>query len=188
MTFPRRTPIIISPGCITSRTDPGPGVLTMNIFVLDRDIRTCARCHCDKHVIKMILESAQLMCTALNKKGFLTPYRSTHIHHPCVLWVEESFDNFLWLRDLTLELNREYRYRYRKHQDHASIKVLHAIDHCRYEAAGLTPFVQAMPAEYKVPGDAVQAYRNFYRGEKLDFATWTRRRKPDWISLPEPHA
>lgn len=69
----------------------------MNIFVLDEDIEKCARYHCDQHVIKMILESAQMLCTALNKKGHSTPYRSTHSNHPCVLWVEQSHDNFCWL-------------------------------------------------------------------------------------------
>lgn len=153
----------------------------MNIFVLDHDIQTCARNHCDQHVIKMILESAQLMCTALNKKGFVTPYRSTHQNHPCVLWVEESYDNFLWLRDLALQLNKEYRFRYQKTNDHASINVIQTLDHTPYESIGLTPFVQAMPTEYKVPGNAVQAYRNFYIGTKLGFATWTRRQKPRWL-------
>ncbi|WP_231579463.1 hypothetical protein [Photobacterium iliopiscarium] len=49
----------------------------MNIFILDHDIEKCAQYHCDQHVVKMILESVQLLCTALNKKGFTTPYKST---------------------------------------------------------------------------------------------------------------
>lgn len=153
----------------------------MNIFVLDADIRTCARYHCDQHVVKMILESVQMLCTTLNKRGFETPYRSTHIQHPCVLWLDESYDNFRWLKTLALELNREYRYRYGKSCDHASIKVLQQIDHHRYPARGRTEFAQAMPDEYKVPRDAVRAYRNFYIGEKLAFATWTRRPPPLWL-------
>lgn len=117
----------------------------MNIFVLDTDIETCARYHCDQHAIKMILESVQLLCTALNKKGFVTPYKSTHAKHPCVLWVEESYDNFLWLQELTLALNREYRYRFEKQQDHKSISVLPKIEAFTFESKGLTPFPQAMP-------------------------------------------
>ena len=50
----------------------------MNIFVLDRDIRRCARSHCDRHVSKMTLESVQMLCTALTLKGFDAPYRPTH--------------------------------------------------------------------------------------------------------------
>lgn len=153
----------------------------MNIFVLDLDIRKCAQYHCDQHVSKMILESAQLLCTALNKRGFKTPYRSTHMNHPCVLWVEESYDNFNWLRKLATALNLEYRYRYRKDTDHKSMSVISEIASNRYESVGLTPFAQAMPELYKVPGDPVSAYRRFYAGEKLSFARWTRRRSPNWI-------
>jgi hypothetical protein len=67
----------------------------MNIFILDNDIKTCVQYHYDQHVLKMILESVQMLCTVLNKKGFLTPYKSTHANHPCGLWAEASFDNFL---------------------------------------------------------------------------------------------
>lgn len=154
----------------------------MNIFILDNDIEKCARYHCDQHVVKMILESVQILCTALNKKGMQTPYRSTHVKHPCVLWVEESYDNFLWLRELALALNNEYRYRYGKQEDHKSIAVLAAISESEFARKGLTEFAQAMPDEYKVPGDAVLAYRRFYRGEKMGFARWTRRRAPSWIN------
>ncbi|WP_448383356.1 pyrimidine dimer DNA glycosylase/endonuclease V [Desulfosoma sp.] len=153
----------------------------MNIFVLDLDPIKCARYHCDQHVVKMILESVQILCTAFNKKGFDTPYKSTHTKHPCVLWAEESFDNVRWLMRLARALNREYKYRYRKSQDHASIRVLDQLKSLRFASLGLTPFAQAMPEKYRVPEDPVTAYRRFYVGEKLRFATWTRRRKPPWI-------
>ena len=154
----------------------------MNIFVLDKDIEKCAQYHCDQHVVKMILESVQLLCTALNKKGFQTPYKSTHAKHPCVLWVEESYDNFEWLVRLTLELNSEYRFRYSKDIDHKSISVLSKIEKLAYERHGLTPFAQAMPDQYKVDNDAVSAYRAFYIAEKMGFAKWTARGTPDWLT------
>lgn len=153
----------------------------MNIFVLDRDIEKCAQYHCDQHVVKMILESVQMLCTALNKKGFTTPYKSTHIKHPCVLWVEQSFENFNWLKSLAVALNSEYRFRFEKNSDHSSILVLKEISGYSYENQGLTEFAQAMPDQYKVPGDAVKAYRQFYVGEKMGFAKWTRRSVPEWI-------
>ncbi|MCK9503363.1 MAG: pyrimidine dimer DNA glycosylase/endonuclease V [Porticoccaceae bacterium] len=154
----------------------------MNIFVLDTNIAKCARYHCDQHVVKMILESVQLLCTALNKKGFVTPYKSTHQNHPCVLWVEESYSNFVWLQKLTVALNKEYQYRYQTRKDHKSMVVLADIAAWVYEDIGLTPFAQAMPEQYKIPGDAVAAYRAFYRGEKMHFARWTRRRIPRWLT------
>ncbi len=157
----------------------------MNIFVLDQNIDSCAQYHCDQHAIKMILESVQLLCTALNKKGFTTPYKSTHMKHPCVHWVEASYDNFEWLVLLTEALNREYRYRFDKQQDHKSMQVLTQIQQHTFARNGLTAFAQAMPDQFKVEGDAVQAYRNFYRGEKMTFARWTKRPVPEWIELSE---
>ena len=132
----------------------------MNIFVPDNDIQTCARYHCDRHVNKMILESVQIVCTVLNERGFATPYKSTHRRHPCVPW--------------------EYRYRYEKDRDHASIGVLKEILQHRYESNGLTEFVQVMPDQYKVSGNAVAAYRAYYHGDKYQFARWTRRPAPGW--------
>ena len=153
----------------------------MNIFVLDKNIEKCARYHCDQHVVKMILESVQMLCTALNKKEIITPYKSTHQNHPCVLWVEQSFDNFSWLRNLAFALNNEYRFRFEKEVDHKSISVLNELSNHEYEKRGLTEFAQAMPEKYKVPGDAVRAYRQFYLGEKMAFAKWTKRSIPDWV-------
>ncbi len=154
----------------------------MNIFVLDNNIKKCAEYHCDQHAIKMILESVQLLCTALNKKGFKTPYKSTHIKHPCVLWVEESYDNFKWLSQLAYALNDEYKYRFDKENNHQSISILKEIQHFEYPRKGLTPFPQAMPDKYKIENDPVAAYRQFYLAEKMHFARWTKRRVPIWVN------
>lgn len=160
----------------------------MNIFVLDQDCEKCAQYHCDKHVVKMILESAQMLCTALNKKGFSTPYKSTHSRHPCVLWVEASYANFVWLKNLAIALNTEYRFRFEKESDHKSVAVIDVISHYRYDDHGLTDFAQAMPDKYQVPGDAVSAYRRFYLGEKMAFAHWTKRHVPEWITQQQASA
>ena len=153
----------------------------MNLFVLDTDIKKCARYHCDQHVVKMILESVQILCTALNKKGISTLYKSSHQKHPCVLWVEYSYDNFIWLNNLTIALNDEYKYRFENTNDHKSINVIKEISNYHYENRGLTDFAQAMPDKYKVPEDPVMAYRRFYVGEKMRFAKWTKRKIPYWV-------
>lgn len=153
----------------------------MNIFILDNDISKCAEYHCDQHAIKMILESVQMLCTALNKRGESTPYKSTHMNHPCVLWVEKSYDNFEWLAQLAVALNDEYRFRFDKSQDHKSISALRRIEKIKYQRNGITPFAQAMPDQYKVQNRAVKAYRQFYLGEKMHFARWTKRDLPDWV-------
>ena len=156
----------------------------MNIFVLDRDIKACAQYHCDQHVSKMILESTQIMCSCLHKKGFTTPYKPTHLNHPSVLWLEESYANFEWLKQLALELNREFAYRYDRDKDHASVNVIRKIEFHKYRNYGLTEFAQAMPDKYKYKSNAVRAYRAYYRGEKSRFATWKKRTAPFWLHRP----
>jgi len=94
--------------------------------------------------------------------------------------VNRSYDNFLWLTELADALNSEYRYRYEKDRDHASIRVLGEVLHHRFESKGLTEYAQAMPDEYKISGNAVAALRAYYQGEKQRFARWTRRRAPVW--------
>lgn len=153
----------------------------MNIFVLDRNIRKCAQYHCDQHVVKMTLESVQILCTVLNERGVSTPYKSTHSQHPCVLWAAASSDNFLWLRELALELNREYRYRYAKTCDHGALAALPDISLGNWSPSGLTEFVQVMPEQYRYKNNPVRAYRAFYRGQKALFARWKKRRPPLWM-------
>ena len=152
----------------------------MNIFVLDNNIERCARYHCDQHVVKMVLESAQILCTALTINGYTTPYRPTHQKH-------ESFDNFIWLRSLAFALNKEYRYRYERNADHKSIAVIEALSGMHYACHGRTPFAQTMPEQYSNADSPVAAYRNYYRGEKLRFARWTKRRRPRWIDRMAGH-
>ena len=153
----------------------------MNIFILDTDLEKCARYHCDQHVVKMILESAQMLCAVNNENGLKSPYRTTHIHHPCTVWAGESLSNWLWLRGLTKALNKEYKFRYNHTKNHKSYDVVKDLPIPPIEDKGLTEFPQAMQEEYRVKGNAVLAYRKFYVGEKLKFATWTKRRKPKWI-------
>tara|TARA_B110000444_G_C18684343_1_gene521253 strand:- start:73 stop:693 length:621 start_codon:yes stop_codon:yes gene_type:complete len=154
----------------------------VNILVLDKSVKLCAQYHCDQRVSKIILEGVQILCTALNKKDEETSYHSTHTKHPCLLSAEASFDNFCWLKTLIVELNAEYRWRYEKDDDHdhATMIVLKAIDHRRFETNGLMPFAQAMPNEYKNANDAVLSYRSFYLNEKSSFATWKKREAPHW--------
>jgi len=157
----------------------------VNIFVLHEDPILCARCHGDRHVVKMVLESAQMLCTVLWDHGLRAPYRPTHANHPCTLWAGASLDNWTWLRRLALALNREYRYRYRRNRDHKSALVVKGLARPPLERRGLTPFAQAMPEAYRVPGDAVSAYRRYYVAEKAALARWTRRRRPSWFPNPK---
>ena len=150
----------------------------MNIFILDHSPESSARSQCDKHVVKMILETAQMLCTVAHDNGTDAPYRATHKKHPCTLWAGKSKQNWDWLVKHGLALCQEYTDRYGK--THKSQK---HIEWCRdlnlgLPETGLTPFAQAMPSQYK-NRCAVTAYRAYYHGEKAGFATW-KRNKPSW--------
>lgn len=155
----------------------------MNIFVLDNDVDTCARYHVDKHCVKMILETTQLLNNAMiaGDSKYEPVYRQTHKNHPCSLWACESVENFNWLVSLGLALCEEYTYRYGKTHKCQSILRSFATqsDGLSLPKAGLTPFKLCMPDAYKV-SDAVESYRNYYRGDKAYIAKWTRREQPDW--------
>ena len=153
----------------------------MNIFVLDHNIKKCARYHCDKHVVKMVLESAQILCVVCNQFGLETPYSNTHVQHPCVLWAGQSIQNWRWLKKLAKALNDEFKYRYEHKSNHKSYHVIQQLKEPPLPMIGLTQHAQAMPDKYQVPHNAVLAYRNYYIGEKKKFATWKKRRKPNWF-------
>ncbi len=154
----------------------------MNIFVLDETPAVAARYHCDKHVVKMVLETAQLLCTVSHLFGDTVPYRPTHAHHPCCVWVQRTLGNWLWLRQLGLALADEYAARYGKR--HKSGAVIRALRAPRRMGARLarTPFAQCVPEKYRVEGDAVAAYRAYYAGDKRSMCSYTGVDWPDWLS------
>jgi len=177
----------------------------MNIFYLDPDPSKCARMHNDKHTVKMILEYTQLLSTAhrlldgkqsvvtinnrkrkrwtlddpsMNTKLFL----ASHINHPCAIWARQSEDQYLWLYQLLTHLCKEYMHRYGK--THAVVgRCWDDLRNPPKSLKGIKGFVQppqAMPEEFKVKGDSVTAYKNYYIGAKHRIAKWTNRNIPDW--------
>jgi len=150
----------------------------MNIFVLDKNPTIAAQHHCDKHVVKMILETAQIMSAVAHKQGYTAPYRLTHKNHPCTLWAGENASNWEWLAQLGFALGREYQARYGK--IHKSVAVIQwCYDNVKSLPTGSrTPFAQAMPDEYR-HSDPVRAYRAYYKGEKAYMATW-KTAPPSW--------
>ena len=118
----------------------------MNVFILHEDPITAARMHCDKHVPKMIVESAQMISTAhrmLDGHTIKKPsksgkriinywehpdpndeellYKAVHHNHPCTLWTRQTTGNYDWHYDLFRELCREYTYRYGKKHKTANL-------------------------------------------------------------------
>ena len=153
----------------------------MNIFFLDENLTLCAQYHCDRHVVKMILESTQILCTVLHTHGVDAVYRPTHLKHPCVLWAGKSLDNWLWLKELVVELNQEYQYRFKHSESHRSAIVASELPCPPLPSLGITERPQTMPEQYRVQGDPIAAYRQFYLGEKAHLLKYSRRTVPSWI-------
>lgn len=157
----------------------------MNVFFLDRDPAVAARLHSDQHVVKMVLETAQILCAVLHRYGIVAPYRPTHARHPSVLWTGDSLRHWAWVRELGLALGEEYTYR--RGRVHASAEVIAALPSSPpIPDQGWSEPPQAMPEPYRGP-DPMEAYRRYYRAEKAVFpgkgpATWTIREKPDFMS------
>lgn len=162
----------------------------MNLFILDRDPELAAQFHCNRHVVKMILETAQLLSTAhhvldgdqAEKIGRI--YKKTHENHPCAVWVRESPDNYSWAHMLGMSLCAEYTHRYGKvHKTQDVLWNLAAIPHNIPDVL-FTEFPQCMPEEYKNQ-DTVAAYRNYYIGEKMPLLVdgYKNRDVPIWLKL-----
>lgn len=174
----------------------------MNIFYIDEDEKRCAQYHCDKHVVKMIIEYAQLMSTAhrvidgedyidassgrkirrwkLNNERENILYKASHINHPSAVWTRSSVEHYCWLFKMWYYLLKEYEHRYNK--THKTSELVFAlsvvptnIDYIQFEEPPL-----AMPEECKIHGDAINSYRQYYILKKNGFAKWTNRAVPDW--------
>lgn len=157
----------------------------MNIFILDYDMTKSVQMYPDKHVVKMILEYAQLLSSASRLMGLDQGYKLTHQHHPCTKWLLESITNWSYLWALSDHLNEEWKYRWQHDHNHKSFEVILDLEWpLDLPDVGLTRFAQAMPDEYKHT-DAVEAYRAYFNGEKRHLFNWTNRPIPEWISYEQ---
>jgi hypothetical protein len=150
----------------------------MNIFILDYDFNNCCKYMVDKHIIKMQLESAQLLSTAVRISGIDKGYQITHKNHPCSIWVRSSLSNWLWLKELSIHMYYEYMYRFGK-KEHKSHRVIMSLPTPNLYNFGLTPFVLVMP-NYCKTNNPIISYRQYYINEKQHIAKWTNRDCPYW--------
>ena len=153
----------------------------MNIFYLDKDPKLAAIYQYNKHVVKMILESAQMLCTAHHHygNGDNVPYKKAHYNHPSTIWVRQNSIHYDWLYDHMKALGDEYTKRYNK--THLSITK------CEDKLAKLPGGIletgfeqppQAMPDEYK-DKCSIQAYWNYYIGDKKQIANLKKEKLYD---------
>lgn len=181
----------------------------MNIFYLDEDPRQCAQWMVDKHVVKMILETAQLLSTAhrildgteqvvkVEKNGKTRNarvwhlgddrdnvlYRATHVGHPSAVWCRQSVENYNWLVDHLFALSDEYSYRYnKKHVTIEKLGVQIASPPLNLKEWDRTPMPSCMDEQYKISDDPIVNYRNYYKYGKSALHKWKNREAPDWIA------
>ena len=167
----------------------------MNIFYLDENPAVCAKLHCDKHVIKMVLEYAQILSTShrlLNGDEFFILkdetlenklYRPTHIKHPAVLWVMESTLHYEFLYNLFEETAKEYNFRYGKHhKSYTDLKDFLKNAPKNLKDNGFREPPKCMPPEF-YKETSVLSYQEFYRnGKAKRFAlTFKNRETPDFL-------
>jgi hypothetical protein len=177
----------------------------MNIFYLDNDPKICAEMHCDKHVVKMIIEYAQLMSTAhrmldgtewtdktangRNIKRWRHPstyldatlYKASHVNHPSAIWTRQSQANYEWLYQMWIQLCFEYTIRYKK--THAPFEKLATA--LRYAPVNIPSgeFSEPPPAmpDYCKEATVIASYRKYYIMEKQAFAKWKNAITPKWF-------
>lgn len=183
----------------------------MNIFVLSKDPVEAAQLQCDKHVVKMIVESAQMLSTAhrmldgiptkeKSKSGktkvttwklldgleYLL-YKSVHTNHPCTVWTMQTSANYKWHYDHFVALCNEYTHRYGKvHATDTKLRSVLATIPKNIKQSDLTQFALAMNSnpECMYPNDPVRSYREFYQTKQTRFKmSWTNRNIPAWFQI-----
>jgi hypothetical protein len=164
----------------------------MNIFYLDDDPIKSARAHVDKHVVKMPVETAQMLSTTLREMGVNAPdegtdklYQVSYAWHPCTKWVGRSYENFRWTCKFGLALCHEYTHRYGRF--HAAeqvfstiIKLVDSVPISAWPEIGITERPKCVAPEFK-QYDPVTAYRLQYLAKKTRLFHWTNRPMPKWI-------
>jgi hypothetical protein len=177
----------------------------VNIFYIDHDPIKAAQGMVDKHVVKMILESAQLLSTAhrlldgtqvegTSKTGRKAKrwilhdgrqdvlYLATHIHHPSAVWCRQSVENYLWLVEHFFALMHEYTHRYaKKHACFGDLSFMLQSPPHKLKDYDWTNMPCAMADEYKISDDPLTNYRNYYKIGKATMHKWTNRQPPEWI-------
>ena len=182
----------------------------MNIFALSELPEEAAKFHNNSHVVKMIVESAQLLSTAhrvldgnivtitdekngkARKKKIwefqsndprLEIYAATHINHPCSVWTRASSENYQWLYQLWEELIKEWHFRFSHNKVHRCEKIRDLIKALpnNITIGKRTPFALAMPEERKISNDPVECYREYYRKDKAHLSKWGNRDSPIWM-------
>lgn len=161
----------------------------MNIFAVDENPELAAKSLCDQHIVKMPIETCQMLSTFLHRWNISAPYKPCYQNHPCNIWLLHTKENFIWLLKHGDALCHNYKVRFRReHKCESVLKIItvqffdaYRKEIIKYQFKGLTPFAQAMPPKYK-SANAIQSYRKYYIHEKLPFARYRHSPKPEWVN------
>lgn len=177
----------------------------MNIFYISEDPKEAAQMMVDRHVVKMILESAQLLSTAHRildgeciesktekgrKKNVYVlqdarepiVYQATHVNHPSSVWARSSIENYNWLVEHMFALMDEYTFRYeKKHKCSGELSYMLQSPPKKLEKYDWTPMPSCMDDKYIISDDPIVNYRNYYINGKKDLHSWKKREAPLWI-------
>ena len=178
---------MFSPLCLLPFYFNATGVNILNIFYLDRDPVKCAQMHCDKHVVKMILEYAQLLSTAhhiVDGDPNIECYKATHKNPPSAVWARENIDNYKWLWRLLVGVCKEYTKRYGKIHKTERVHITNNLQQTpsKLGEGTFTDPPQCMPDTCK-DYDSVVGYRNYYVKEKSYMAKWKNTSVPNWYLI-----
>ncbi|MGL5751849.1 MAG: hypothetical protein ACRCXT_15045 [Paraclostridium sp.] len=146
----------------------------MNIFILHADAKENAKLYSDKHIVKMVLESVQILCSVSHLKGVDAPYKLTHENHPCVLV------------NMVTELNNEYKFRYNKVNNHKSYDVMVNLVKPKFDRKEATGKFFAVVDEVKLLGlvDIIKEYRKYYKSKYNEMKmTWKNRDIPSFMEV-----
>jgi len=178
----------------------------LNIFYIENHPVDAAKSMVDKHVVKMILESAQLLSTAhrfldgsetiekskmnrnvkryvLNDARNDVLYQATHINHPSAVWCRNSIENYNWLVDHMFALGKEYTYRYnKKHKCFGELTYMLQSPPKNLYNYDWTTMPSCMDNQYIISDNPIDNYRNYYKVGKSHIHSWKNRQPPSWIN------
>jgi hypothetical protein len=160
----------------------------MQLFILDYEPCVSAQMMSDCHIIKMCLETAQILSSVRFNKGFEhneiipKPYNTKH---PVITAIDNQ-EKINWLLDYNRAIHSEYVYRFNKH--HAYFKLIEFYEHLRdnsikyYDKSKLN-FARDFKDFTTTKTDLIESFREYYKMKKSIIKRWkyTKRSEPEWM-------
>lgn len=163
----------------------------VNFFYLDKNPSKCAKYYCDKHVLKIPIEIAQILSKIHHVLKTKIDYEKIYANSKVVkeslgpyVWSLMSLDNYIWTCDLGLELINEYKFRFGKTSHKTELILFYLKENLPpIKNLGTTPFI--MTNKYDmfqyISSNTITNARYNYAEMKCSNDKWTKRTKPKWF-------